>query len=457
MKKIMSYITAKTHKGFAIAMILFSALPALAQEEAQNYSFSLDEAIQHALQYNYTVINSERDIEAANKKKWETIATGLPQIDASGNYTNNFEVQKSVVPAEFFGGSPGEFVEVAFATRHSVDARATLSQLIFDGTYIVGLRASKVYLEYYKSSKKKTDIEVKEQVINAYGNVLLLEESIAILEKNKASLEKNYNETNESYKSGLTEEEDVEQIAITLSSINSSLKNSVRVREISLNMLKIILGIELKDSLVLTDELENLADANLDLALTEDSFNVQQNIDYQLGLINTEQQELLMQQEKSRALPTLSTNLVFGYNAFNDDFEFLHRNQRWLNYSYLGVSLNVPIFSSLGRSAKTQQAKIALEQSKTELTELEQNLKLQYQKAKSEYEYSVEEYFTAKDNLRLAERIENKQQIKFREGLSSSFEFTEAQRQLYAAQQDYLESMTDVINKRAAIEKLTAK
>ena len=102
MKEIMSYITAKTHKGFATAMILFSALPALAQEEVQNYSFSLDEAIQHALQYNYTVINSERDIEAANKKKWETIATGLPQIDASGNYTKNFEVQKKFVTEYFF-------------------------------------------------------------------------------------------------------------------------------------------------------------------------------------------------------------------------------------------------------------------------------------------------------------------------------------------------------------------
>ncbi|RYJ41392.1 TolC family protein [Flavobacterium beibuense] len=457
MRKIITYFNNKTLKCFVAAMILLAAPAIQAQDETQNFSFTLNEAIQHALEYNRTVINSERDIAAANKKKWETIATGLPQISASGNYQYNFELQKNVVPAEFFGGNPGEFVEVAFGTKHSVDARATLNQLIFDGSYIVGLKAAKVYLAYYENSKQKTDIEVKEQVINAYGNVLLLQESVAILEKNKATLQKNYTETNESYKNGLSEEEDVEQISITLAKIDSSLKNAVRLSDISLNMLKIILGIELNDELVLTDKLESLTEENLDLSIAAEEFNVEQNIDYKLGKINTIQQELLMKQEKSKALPTLSTNLAFGYNGFNNDFSFFQSNQQWLNYSYLGVSLNVPIFSSLQRSARTQQAKIALEQARTQQEELEQNLKLRYQQAKSEYEYSIEEYFTSKNNLRLAERIENKQQIKFKEGLSSSFEFTEAQRQLYAAQQDYLDSMTQVIDKRAALEKLTAQ
>lgn len=457
MEKIINSLNGKALRRFAAALILLSVLPSQAQEEPQSYSFSLNEAIQHAMEYNYKVINSGRDIEAANKKKWETIATGLPQISASGNYQYNFELQKSVVPAEFFGGNPGEFVEVAFGTKHSVDAKATLNQLIFDGTYIVGLKAARVYLDYYQSSKQKTDIDVKEQVINAYGNVLLLEESVSILEKNKETLEKNYHETNESFKNGLSEEEDVEQISITLATINSSLKNSIRVREISLNMLKIILGIELDDQLTLTDNLEDLTTENLDITVAAEGFNVEQNIDYRLGQINTIQKELLMKQEMSKALPTLSTNLAFGYNGFNNNFDFFQRNQQWLNYSYLGLSLNVPIFSSLGRSARTQQARIALEQAKTQQEELEQNLKLEYQRAKSEYEYSIEEYFTSKNNLKLAERIENKQQIKFKEGLSSSFEFTEAQRQLYSAQQSFLESMTEVINKRAALEKLTAQ
>jgi outer membrane protein TolC len=144
----------------------------------------------------------------------------------------------------------------------------------------------------------------------------------------------------------------------------------------------------------------------------------------------------------------------FGYNAFANQFAFFTPSQKWNNFSNLGIGLNVPVFSSLGRSAKTQQAKIAFEQAKTQLTETEQKLKLQYANAKSEYEFSMEEYATAKTNLNLAERIEKKQQIKFTEGLSSSFDFSEAQRQLYAAQQNYLQSMVNIINKKAALEKI---
>lgn len=459
MKKNENKITNGLLQLAVLFAVLLAAVPLRAQQQEaqQSYSFSLQEAIQHAQQYNRSVINSGRDVEAAYKRKWETIAGGLPQISASGYYQNNFELQKQIIPAEFFGGPPGTFTEIAFGTKHTADANATLNQLIFDGTYIVGLKAAKTYLDFYKTSKIKTDIEIREQVINAYGNVLLTQENIDILNKNKQTLQKNLFEAEQMFKNGLGEEEDAEQISITLASVNSSLNNSERLRNITLDMLKVLLGIDLKDSLQLTDDLEALTNANLDMTITGAEFNVENNIDYRLGVNNTEQKYLLMQQERSKALPTLSTNLTFGYNAFNDDFAFTQREQRWLNYSYLGVSLNVPIFSSFARSARTQQAKIELEKAKTELTELEQNLKLQYERAKSNYEYSVEEYMTSKNSLRLAERIEDKQQIKFREGLSTSFEFSEAQRQLYTAQQNYLQSMVDVINAKAALEKLTAR
>ncbi|MBP8158035.1 MAG: TolC family protein, partial [Flavobacterium sp.] len=196
---------------------------------------------------------------------------------------------------------------------------------------------------------------------------------------------------------------------------------------------------------------------NLDLALLKEEFNVTNNIDYQIGQNLQESKRLLMLYEKSKALPSLAASVNFGYNSFNNQFAFFTSNQKWFNYSNMGVNLNVPIFSSLGRSARTQQAKIALEQSKTQLIETEQKLKLQFEKSKSDYEYSLEQFGTAKNNLSLAERIENKQQIKFREGLSSSFDFTEAQQQLYSRQQAYLQSMVEVINKKATLEKILNK
>ena len=428
-----------------------------AQEKQESYSFSLQQAIDYALQHNYTVINANGDIAAAKQKKWETTAAGLPQINAGLDYQNNFELQKSVVPAEFFGGNPGEFTEVAFGTKHTMLARATLSQLIFDGSYIVALQASKTYLKFYENEKQKTNIEIKEMVINAYGNVLLAEESVAILEKNKATLSKTLNDTEETFKNGLIEEENVEQLQITLSTINSNLNNTKRLLEIANKMLKVTLGIDIDSPLALTDKLDSLSVSNLDMAFSQGEFTVSNNINYQIATNFTEQRSLELKLQKSKALPSLAANLNFGYNAFNNQFKFFQQEQKWLNYSNVGLSLNVPIFSSFGRQAKTQQAKIALDQAKTQLTETEQKLKLGYQKAKSEYEFSIEEYATSKINLNLAERIEKKQEIKFTEGLSSSFDFSEAQRQLYTAQQSYLQSMVNIITKKAALEKILNK
>lgn len=442
-------------KNKLIVTFLLLASIVQAQENKQSYSFSLNQAISHALTNNRTAINAGRDIEMAKKKKWETTAMGLPQINGSIGYQNNFVIQRSVIPAEFFGGTPGTFQEVAFGVKHNGTGNLSLSQLIFDGSYIVALQASKTYLEFYQNYKQKTDIEVREMIINSYGNVLLADESALILQKNKTILEKTLFETDQTYQNGLIEEENVEQLKITLASVNSNLNYVNRLRDISLKMLKLNLGIEIEDELTLTDKLDALAVNNLDMAIKSNEFKASSNINYTITQNFVNQRTLELKLEKSKALPTLSAGVNFGYNTFGNEFTFFNSSQRYFNYSNLGVNLNIPIFSSFARSARTQQAKIALEKANTDLIETEQKLKLAYQSAKSDYEYSVEQYNSSKESLKLAERIENKQQIKFREGLSTSFDFTEAQRQLYTSQQNYLQTMVDVISKKAALEKIT--
>lgn len=436
-----------------LTLLLFASIMQ-AQEEKKSYTFSLDQAITHATTNNRSAINANRDIEMAKKKKWETTASGLPQINGSISYQNNFEIQKSLIPAEIFGGQPGTFQEVAFGTKHNATGNLSLTQLLFDGSYIVALQASKTYLQFYENSKKKTDIDVREMIINSYGSVLLADESVQILQKNKTVLEKTLFDTDQTFKNGLIEEENVEQLKITLASVNNNLNYVTRLKDISLKMLKVNLGIEIEDELTLTDKLDDLTQKNLDLALKSTDFNATSNINYVITQNFVEQRNLEMKLEKSKALPSLSAGVNFGYNSFGDKFTFFNSDQKYFNYSNLGITLNVPIFSSFARSARTQQAQIALEKAKTDLTETEQKLKLAYQNAKSDYEYSIEQYNSSKESLGLAERIENKQQIKFKEGLSSSFDFTEAQRQLYTSQQNYLQAMVDVINKKAALEKI---
>ncbi len=441
-----------------VLMLLLIAGLSLAQNgEKKSFSLSLKDAVNHAIQNNYTAINANRDVEAAKLKKWETTTIGLPQVNGSVGYQNNFRLQKSLIPAEFFGGNPGEFIPVAFGTKHNMNAGLTVTQLLFDGSYLVGLQSAKTYLQISENAKKKTNQELTEMVVNAYGNVLLAEESAAILQKNKTTLEKTLNDTREIFKNGFIEEENVEQLQITLSSVNSALENVKRQRKIALDLLKLVLGIDLEDELVLTDKLDNLTQSNVDLALLKTTFNVDENIDYQISKNLLTSKELLLKLEKSKALPSLGAAYNFGANTFGNTFTMFNQNQQWFSYSNLGISLNVPIFSSFGRSSRTQQAKIALDQAKTQLTETEQKLKLQYESARNDFEFSIEQLGTSKSTLNLAERIENKNQIKFKEGLATSFDLTDAQTQLYSAQQKYLQAMLDVINKKAALEKLTAK
>jgi len=220
-------------------------------------------------------------------------------------------------------------------------------------------------------------------------------------------------------------------------------------------MLKIQMGLPLENSISLTDKLEELATKQKIINQKSDEFDKSSHIDYQIGLNNIEQKKLLVKLEKSKALPSLALSLNTGYNAFSNDFSFFSNAQQYLNFTNLGVSLNIPVFSSFARRSRTQQAQIEHDKSKDLLKDIERMLTLEHQKIKSEFDFCIEELKTNKTNLKLSERIENKQQIKFREGLSTSFEFSEAQRQLYSSQQYYLQSLVNLVNKKAELDKLT--
>tara|TARA_R110000850_G_scaffold277058_1_gene421913 strand:+ start:156992 stop:158332 length:1341 start_codon:yes stop_codon:yes gene_type:complete len=433
--------------------LLFISALGLAQER-EFYSFSLEEAVNFAIDSNYTAINARRDVTAALKQKWETTATGLPQISAAVDYRNNLKQPVTLIPAEFSGGEPGTFTPVVFGVPQTMTATATLNQLLFDGSYIVALQASKTFLEYSKNLEEKTTSVIRNEVINAYGSVLLSQENIKILEKNRETLEKNLNETTEIFKNGLTEEEDVEQLQITLSNVETQLNNSKRVLELSQQLFNITLGIDLEARVELTENLDTLITKNIDLQLLAEDLSLEKNIDYRIANNFTEQRRLELKLEKYKALPTLSGFVNYGTQANSDTFSFLDSEQRWFQSSIAGVSLQIPIFSSLGRTARTQRAEIAFDQAKTEFDEAVQNIKLEVNSAKNDYQFAIEKYENAKNNLALAERIEGKNQIKFFEGLSGSFDLRQAQLQLYTAQQEYLQAMLDVINKKAELERV---
>lgn len=407
-------------KRLIMTLFIGVSISSMAQ---QQYSFSLEEAVTYALENNRSAKNAELDVEAAKKQKWETTSMGLPQISLNADYNHFLKQQVSLIPAEFFGGNPGEFAEVVFGTKQSASATATLNQLLFDGSYLVGLQSAKVFLEISKNAKIKTDLEVRKLVVNAYANVLLAEETIAVLEGNKAILERNVSETQKIVENGFAEEENVEQLQITLANISNSLNNTRRLHTLSIKMFNITLGLPLDEKVALKDNLNNLVLINANSDLLESELIIEENIDYKIAENNKRSQELLLKYEKTKALPTLNAFLNGGYQGYSNEFTFFDRDQKWFGTSLFGLSMNVPIFSSLGRTARTQRAKIEFEKAKTDLTEAEQKIQLQFQAAKSDYQFSIEQYQTLKKNLELAERIEYKNQIKYSEGLASSFDF----------------------------------
>jgi outer membrane protein TolC len=285
-----------------------------------------------------------------------------------------------------------------------------------------------------------------------------MEESIAIIERNLANAKNNFKETKAIFENGLTEEEDVEQLEITVLQLENELRNATRNHQITKETFNFVMGIPIEVFIELTDDLNNLAQLDLMAEdLLQEDLNIQDNIDFKIADNLVQQRELEWQLERSKALPSLSAFANYGYLSFNENFNFLSGNADWFNFSTVGLSLDIPIFSSLKRSAKTQRAEIALEQAEVQLEQSTQQLKLETNKAKSDFRFATETYITSQRNLDLAERIEYKNDVKFKEGIATSFELRQAQQQLYSAQNEYLRAMLSIITAKAELETVLNK
>jgi len=441
-----------TSKKTLLLLFVMSLFSSLAQKLPD--AVSLEEAIAYGEQNNRAVQKASMEVQKAYKEKWSTIAIGLPQINASANYQNFIELPTSLIPAQFFGGKEGEFAEVQFGTPQTMDAGVTLQQLVFDGSYIVGLQASNIFLMISQNVLEKTLLEVRKSIVNSYSSVLLIRENIHFLEKNKNNLNKNLEELNQLFRNGFEEEESVEQMRLTLSGIETQLRYAKNLERISLDMLKLLMGFPTQSPLLLSDTLEALTNESLFNVSTPENFNLENNIDVKIAQNNLLSESLLYKYERSKSLPRLSAFLNGNYTGNSQSFTFTETNQKWFGSALFGVNLQVPLFSSLKRRALSQKAKIAVSQAEAELTETQERVSIEIQAAENDYQLAVENYFTNKENLELATRIKEKNQTKYFEGVASSFELREAQLQLYSAQNNYIKSIQEIIQKKLSLETL---
>ena len=437
------------HK-FVIFLLLATSLNA----QQNKYSFTLQEAVEFAINNNRAIQNSERDVKIAVQTKRETTATGLPQVNANIGYNNWLEQQVSLIPAEFFGGAPGQFSEVTFGTTQTMNGSINIKQKLFDGSYLVALQAAKVYLEISKNAKEKTTNEIRKVVAYSYGNVLLAEANLEIVNSNIALLEKNVWELSKVYENGLVEEESLQQLQLTLSGLKSNQRYTKRLKNIAYQIFNNSLGLNLTTKVVLTNSLEELVVFYSSLTPSISENEIDEVIDFKIAVNSVKSDELLLKLEKSKSLPTLNAFINGSYSGNSERFSFTKNSQKWFGASLFGVTLDIPVFSSFKRSASTQRAHLNLEKSKSNLEDTTNKIKLEINTARSNYEFAVEDFEIKKNALNLSKNISIKNEIKFFEGLATSFDLSQAQRQLYMAQQDYLQSMLNILLKRVDLESL---
>ena len=449
----------------------------LGYSQTEKLNFSLQEAINYAQINNTSLKSADLQIKAAEAIKWETISTGLPKINASINYSNWIKQQVSLIPASSFDNTQSiidvvnnyfnvdqtnnnidqaeGLIPLKFGTKQSVDGNISLTQLVFDGSYFVGLKSVQIYVDIEEGVRNKTSIELRKSTIESYGNVLLAKESIRIINRNIKIVENTLNEVIKIYENGLTEEENVEQLQITLSALQSNLKNGLLQQKLASQLLNLILGLEINQEINLTENFEQLIDKNIDLSMISKNSDIKKSADYIIKDNDKISKELLVFYEKTKLLPTLNAFINAGYSGYSDSFNFTDKSQKWYGSTIFGLKMDIPILSSGEQLSKITRAKIELEKSILQLDELEKKLNIEVNLAKGNYQFAIEDYYNKKRNLELAERIERKNQIKFNEGIASSFDLRDAQTQLYKSQQSYLLSMLKIINSKATLESLT--
>lgn len=443
-------------KNILLGLLLIFSNSMMAQSEAQ-VKFSLVEAEEYALQNSYSVKGSDFDLQVARKKVWETIAEGLPQIDFSADYNNNLDVAVSLFPSEFFGGEAGTYTPIKFGQQYSSSAGITVSQKIFDGSYIVGTMAAKVFVQLTKDQKEKTEIEIKDAVAQAYYAVLVAEDIFKTITENLSINEKLLKETDAYYQNGFREELDVDQIRLNLNSTKTKLSDAKRAIRTSLIILKFTLGMDVDADLELSDKLEDLVDPIREETPVLADYDLSKHIDYKILDTQLEAQKLVIKNEQADYLPQISAFYQYQKTTSTDYTNVLKSNVPWYKSSVVGFELDLPIFSAGKRRSRVQQQKITFKSLENDLVKTEQTLKMDLNLSFSNFLNAQEKYENDREAVQIAKRIYDRTRIKFTEGISTSTDLSENEKQYLDSHTTYINSTLELLNTKIAFEKALGK
>ncbi len=435
---------------------LMSWAMVLAGEEAgATLSFSLRQAQDYAVQFSTETRNSRIDVAMARKKIWETTASGLPQLSAAISYRDNLKIPTTLIPAKFLDpdAAEGEFIGLKFGTQHNATLDVTASQLVFNGSYIVALQASKVYLRLAENQQEKKEIDVRETVANTYHLVLLAEKNREILRSSLENLRQTWQETDAMHRAGFLEATAVDQLQLAVSDLENTLATTERQIETAYRLLKLQMGVEQDRPVVLSDTLASIL-AAMDSGLpAPESFELARHIDYRVMETQERSMAMLLKREKAEYLPTVTAFFSLSRSAMRDRFNFFSRGGDWFPATVLGLNLSLPVFTSGSRPARVAQARLELEKTQNLKKQVADGLQLAMSQARSDFAAALErEKNTAKDGD-LAQRIFADTRSKFSQGLATSMELTQAHNQYLNAESGHSQAVVQLLDARLRLDK----
>ncbi|MGD9993991.1 MAG: TolC family protein [Salinivirgaceae bacterium] len=451
-----------------VFLALMLVYPLLTNAQNQPLSFSLSAAQDYALQHNKTLQNSKDDVKLAHEQYREALGAGLPKVDAKVDYMTNFNYE-----AEFSFGSdpttPPDFDPTKFdegdlevlklingmfgsggstiVMKDQASANLTVSQLIFSGQYWVGLQMSKLGKQVRETSVNLTELEVKEQVNNAYYLILVTQELIQVLSENTNNLNELFMHTNNMYKSGMAEQTDVDQIKVNLSLLENSKREMERNLQLNYNMFRLVLGIDSESEIILTESLEQMAVSAESIVLNKPAFDISNNPNYKLVSVQEELGDKQVNLQKWAYGPTLVGYYSYTEKIMTSGFDLTPKNAA-------GLTLNLPIFAGGTKHAQLSQKKIELDKIKRNKSLLEEQLKLQENQLSYELSSAYDNYLAQKENAAVALRVYQSYQNKYRQGAVSSMELTQANSNYLQAQSNYVSAVLKLLQSKLAIDKL---
>ncbi len=439
-------------KIFVLMVIAQYALSLYAQTDSV-YSFSLKDAQEYAFEHNRSVKSSQIDLEIAKKKIWETTAIGLPRANASLAYS--YSITEPKIADLFSGmfGPPSDTIDAEmpeFDFKSSTALDITVSQLIFNGAYIVGLQTTKTFKALSEFSIDKSVNDLKEQVTNNYFLVLTLRESKDIVDSTLVNTEKLVEEMKKNYEVGFIEETDVDQFGITLNRLRNASANLGRQADISERLLKFTIGIDLNVKIVLTESINNYIESPGFLTPLTSEFVIESYPDFQILLTQEKLMKLNLKLQKTNVMPS-----VAAFYAFHRQL-----NDKYIDFqpeSMVGIQVSMPLFTSGQNYSKIRQAKLSLEKTRLDVQMAADGLQLEFEQARAAYFAAIDKYHAENNNIETSRKIYERDLIKYKEGIIGSMDLTLAQNQYLQTLSDYYSAIGELVAARSKIEKMTGK